>query len=494
MFGELTHTMQSKKFEPSDSPDLTPSQIAAWYRAVGGNYDPLFIETAPSSIAFIYRAIGAFHSLQPSASDDGFSSPATPALTRQGFVTWQTIQILLGPQEHVLFLQKSVEQFDVIDPDTGQPFLKILPSKCFPDKPDEAMEEWYQGVADRLRRETDTEANKMRAKYRHQSSVDLSGGGSLADQRRSAFKYFEDPTYRKARPRPTYMRHMSTESARASNDVPLERARHTNNPWARQRSLPPGACEDNTLSDEGATSIAHHPPTTQQYRTYKHPQPPQWVSSQSTTDSNSASDQPSLRRGIAVPLHRRSYEQIRPSPQLPSNARPDTKASGAPSPAPMHGRTESPLFTTTPSQQTQKQSHHHPPALTARSSYRSVLVPNVRYASHSTSVSPQHVSLPHVYDRHQHVIRGAEAYLLDGSIYRDRTQNRDHRIQDSNRLEERSEGNRGPAKISYRDADEYERVQREKDQRQEMAGDHVREGDPTIDKEGNRSDHGQSYE
>ncbi|KAL1611779.1 hypothetical protein SLS59_000498 [Nothophoma quercina] len=193
----------SKKFEPSDSPDLTPSQIAAWYRAVGGNYDPLFIETAPSSIAFIYRAIGAFHSLQPSASDDGFSSPAIPALTRQGFVTWQTTQILLGPQEHVLFLQKSVEQFDVIDPDTGQPFLKILPSRCFPDKPDEAMEEWYQGVADRLRRETDTEANKMRAKYRQQSSVDLSGGGSLADQRRSAFKYFEDPTYRKARPRPT---------------------------------------------------------------------------------------------------------------------------------------------------------------------------------------------------------------------------------------------------------------------------------------------------
>ncbi|KAL1643170.1 Tricalbin-2 [Didymella pomorum] len=323
----------SKKFEPSDSPDLTPSQIAAWYRAVGGDYDMLFTETAPSSIAFIYRALGAFHSLQPSASDDGYSSPAIPALKKQGFVTWQTIQLLLGPQEHVPFLQKSVEQFDVIDPDTKQPFLKLLPSKCFPAKPDEAMEEWYEGVAARLRKEADAEANGVRTDNEPRSSADLSGDGSSADERTGAFKYFEDPMYRKARPRPTYMRHVSKEQARANNDGPIARVRHMLNPWARRRSLPPGRYEEDSLSDEDATPIAPNP--NQRYPTHKRPHPPRRESSLSTADSDSDPDQPPSRRRTPVLRHHRSHEQpvspreyfpsyhepYRPSPQrLPSDA------------------------------------------------------------------------------------------------------------------------------------------------------------------------------
>ncbi|KAL1603094.1 hypothetical protein SLS59_004751 [Nothophoma quercina] len=215
----------SKRFEPSDSPDLTPSQIAAWYRAVGGDYDMLFTETPPSSIAFIYRSLGAFHSLQPSANDDGYSSPAIPALKKQGFVTWQTIQLLLGPQEHVPFLQKSVEQFDVIDPETKEPFIKLLPSKCFPDKPDEAMEEWYEGVAARLKREAESEANGTRVEDEPRMSADYSGDGSSADEKTGAFKYFEDPMYRKSRSRPTFMRHVSKEQARAGNEGPISRTR-----------------------------------------------------------------------------------------------------------------------------------------------------------------------------------------------------------------------------------------------------------------------------
>ncbi|KAF3039776.1 hypothetical protein E8E12_008735 [Didymella heteroderae] len=407
----------SKKFEPSDSPDLTPSQMAAWYRAVGGDYDMLFTETAPSSIAFIYRALGAFHSLQPSASDDGYSSPAIPALKKQGFVTWQTIQLLLGPQEHVPFLQKSVEQFDVIDPDTEQPFPKMLPSKCFPDKPDEAMEEWYEGVAARLRREADAEANGVRAEKEPPSSADLPGDGSSADERTGAFKYFEDPMYRKARPRPTYMRHVSKEQARANNDGPIARVRHMLNPWARRRSLPPGRYEDDSLSDEDATPIAPNP--NQRYPAHKRPHPPRRESSLSTTDSDSDPDQPPSRRRTPVLRHHRSHEQpvspreyfpsyheqYRPSPQRLPSERPDARTSSAPSPVPIYGPTKSPLFATTVAQQMQARSHYDRPAMTARGSYRPVPAPNVRYASHSTSVSPQHAEAPYVRDRDRYTHR-----------------------------------------------------------------------------------------
>ena len=159
-------SLQSKKFEPGDSPDLTPSQIAAWYRSVGGDYDVLFTDTPPSSVAFIYRSLGAYHSLQPGPHDDGYSSPTIPALKKNGFVTWQTIQLLLGPEDHVPFLQRAVEIDDIPDPETGNIFPKILPKECFPEKPDDAMETWYQSVAARLKKEADEEAS----------------GGSAADE------------------------------------------------------------------------------------------------------------------------------------------------------------------------------------------------------------------------------------------------------------------------------------------------------------------------
>ncbi|KAF2875979.1 hypothetical protein BDV95DRAFT_484411, partial [Massariosphaeria phaeospora] len=207
----------SKQSGPGDSPDLTPSQIANFYRSVGGDYDVLFLETPPASISFIYRSLGAFHSLQPAPNDDGYSTPTIPALKPRGFVTWQTIQILLGPEEHVPFLQKAVAQFDVLDPETNTLFPKILPKECFPEKPDDAMEEWYQGVAERLRKDAEEDVSdkehgpQVRVDVnepRGRDSSDLSGEGS-ADERHGAAKYFEDPLYRRTRPRPPVMRHFS---------------------------------------------------------------------------------------------------------------------------------------------------------------------------------------------------------------------------------------------------------------------------------------------
>ncbi|KAJ4985127.1 hypothetical protein SVAN01_09354 [Stagonosporopsis vannaccii] len=425
----------SQKFEPSDSPDLTPSQLAAWYRAVGGNYDVLFTETPPSTIAFIYRSLGAFHSLQPSASDDGYSSPAIPALKKQGFVTWQTIQLLLGPQEHVPLLQKSVEQFDVVDPETKEIFLKILPGTCFPDKPDEAMEEWYEGVAARLKREADSAANGARVDDEARSSADTSRDESSADEKTGAFKYFEDPMYRKAKPRPTstFMRHVSKEQARASNDNgPISRVRHMLSPWTRRRSLPPGRYADDSFSDDDATPLAANPPPAQRYPTHKRPQPPRRESSLSTTDSDSDSDaeKPPSRRRSPVLRHRRSHEppvspreyfpayseQYRAHPQYLASARPDVRTSRTSSPVPHYGPTKSPLFATHVAQvQAQARNYHDRPTMPARASFRPAPAPGVRYASHSTSVSPQHADAPYARDHERYGYRDRDASYEGGS-------------------------------------------------------------------------------
>jgi hypothetical protein len=396
---------QSKKFEPSDSPDLTPSQIAAWYRDIGGNYDVLFKDTPPSSIAFIYRSLGAFHSLQPGSADDGYSTPAVPALKRQGFVTWQTIQLLLGPEEHVLFLQKSVEKYDVVDPESGNIFPKILPKECFPDKPDDAMETWYEGVAMRLKREAEDEAARARlaAEPGPRTSAD-SGEGSSADERNGAFKYFEDPMYRKGRPRPSFMRHVSKQQAlhpvdtRGGNAV-TSRVRHMLNPFSgRKKSTNvPGRYESDSASDGDATPIATVPPA-QRYNVHKRPHPQRRDDSLPTTDSDSDEEGPPSRRRTPDLRPRRSHEPMAPreyfptyyegerhnSPQHYPTERPSSKAT---SPQPIYGPTKSPLFATHVAQMEARNYYDQRPAMPPRTSYRPV-PQNVRWGGPSVPISP----------------------------------------------------------------------------------------------------------
>ena len=134
---------------------------------MGGDYDPLFIATPPASIAFIYKSLGCRHSLQPAVADDDFSTPSVPALKPKGFVTWQTIQILLGPEEHVPFIQSALRQFDIKDPRNGSSFPKLLPAECFPEKPDSQMTAWYEAVSERLMREAQMEQERyMRERER----------------------------------------------------------------------------------------------------------------------------------------------------------------------------------------------------------------------------------------------------------------------------------------------------------------------------------------
>nr|POE62950.1 hypothetical protein CFP56_03853 [Quercus suber] len=199
------------EYDPSDSPDLTPAQLAHFYRDLHGNYDQLFLGTPHDSIAFIYKSLGCMHSLQPQAytHSKAFTDPTVPALKTEGWIMWQTIQLLLGPDEHASFLREAVQRWDVKDPDTGNLFPKILPRDCFPSDPDKHMVAWYEGVSERLRREAEeeertheTEAAHAETRRLHARQEDTDDEGSV-DSKGPALAYFRNPLYRHVDGRPS---------------------------------------------------------------------------------------------------------------------------------------------------------------------------------------------------------------------------------------------------------------------------------------------------
>ncbi|KAJ5096369.1 hypothetical protein NUU61_005725 [Penicillium alfredii] len=134
-------------FDSSGTTDLTPERLAAFYRKVGGNYDPLFLETKTQALSFIYQSLGCFHSLQPSTNP--YEAPSIPSLLPNGFVRWQTIQLLMDPDEHSQYLQNAVELWDIADAN-GELFPKEIPRDAFPSEPDPEMLQWHEEVSRRL--------------------------------------------------------------------------------------------------------------------------------------------------------------------------------------------------------------------------------------------------------------------------------------------------------------------------------------------------------
>ncbi|EOD48497.1 hypothetical protein GTA08_BOTSDO11874 [Neofusicoccum parvum] len=244
----------AKNFGPTeDCADITPAQLAGFYRAVGGDYDVLFIDTPAPSVAFIYKSLGCLHSLQPAPDSDGYSIPTVPALKRKGFVTWQTIQLLLGPDEHVPFLQGAVEQFDIVDPGTGKVFPKLLPKEAFPEKPDEDMLRWYESVSNRLRQECEVEEEQQR-KRSSRPGPPGDGGEPFdsdfsdeysADERTGAAAYFRNPLYRNRDGRPTIIRRFSRADykPRSPREFVQDRGRLVANSISRHIWTPWGKSE-----------------------------------------------------------------------------------------------------------------------------------------------------------------------------------------------------------------------------------------------------------
>ncbi|KAL1953932.1 hypothetical protein VTO42DRAFT_2010 [Malbranchea cinnamomea] len=184
---------------------LTPERLAAFYRTVGGNYDTLFLSTPNSSLSFIYQSLGCFHTLQPTSN--AFEPPSIPSLLPHGFVRWQTIQLLLCPEEHAGFLKEAVKHFDVINPITGTVFPKDIPRDAFPAEPDAEMVQWHETVGKRL--ELEYEASRVRKASAPQDSRRPGHPSNpqpahLSDKVHAEHDYFsQDHSYssRAARPR-----------------------------------------------------------------------------------------------------------------------------------------------------------------------------------------------------------------------------------------------------------------------------------------------------
>ncbi|KAK5165774.1 uncharacterized protein LTR77_008697 [Saxophila tyrrhenica] len=208
--------VMNEHHEPYDSPDLTPTQLASFYRELHGNYDQLFLGTPSESIAFIYKSLGCLHSLQPLSHSTAFTDPTVPALKTEGWIMWQTIQLLLGPEEHSSFLMEAVQKWDVKDPQSGEVFPKILPRQCFPVEPDKHMVAWYEGVSERLRREAeeeehqrDIEAEQAEQKRLHPKKEEVEDDEGSVDSRGPALAYFRNPLFRHVDGRPSIVRRNS---------------------------------------------------------------------------------------------------------------------------------------------------------------------------------------------------------------------------------------------------------------------------------------------
>lgn len=240
------------------------------------------------SISWIYASIGCQHTLQPTT--DCFTPPSIPALTAKGFVRWQSIEILLGPEEHVPFIQYAVANFGIKHPDTGESFPKELPKEAFPLKPDAEIEKWHTMCAEKLRQQaTPPEEDEGPHPQPHPPPRPQVQTG-YAHVRPSAYTTRERPDTRdffepksRAGSRPIPYQHVSSTGIPVhpgmSSRPPSHRARHFFSPEApessrmsrsRRRSYPDTTSPITPAGD--ATSPHLEPPINHDHlRRHSHP-------------------------------------------------------------------------------------------------------------------------------------------------------------------------------------------------------------------------------
>lgn len=265
--------LQNKHIAPWDIQTLTPAKLAAFYRLVGGDYDPLFLDTSQASLSFIYQSLGCYHTLQPER--DPHTPPSIPALTPAGFVRWQTVQLLLEPEEHVPFLQEAVKRFDLTNPADGAPFPSILPKESLPCQPDVEMVEWHENVAEKLMLEAQASAarampprpNLALSDIDLESSRDTSSvdSHSIVDAAHGA-GYFNHPrAYNRGAP---FLQ--VPYGVRPPPQYPNQE------PWSPERrrsSLPDDRAYPSSGSRDGSTPTNHPPPPPNSHPHRHHPHP-----------------------------------------------------------------------------------------------------------------------------------------------------------------------------------------------------------------------------
>lgn len=148
----------------------------------------LFVNAPHESISYIWQVFGCRHSLQP--TDNDYEQPSVPALKFKGFVRWESIQILLAPEEHVPFVLYAVKNWHLKNPDTGDLFPTDLPVTAFPSEPDPDITAWHAACGDKLKKEATPKdsprpgftsaADRVNAGFSHVPAFADAGGASRA--------------------------------------------------------------------------------------------------------------------------------------------------------------------------------------------------------------------------------------------------------------------------------------------------------------------------
>ncbi|SPJ71535.1 uncharacterized protein FTOL_01263 [Fusarium torulosum] len=304
---------------------LTPQKLAAFYKAVGGDYDSLF-EMPHESISYIWQVTGCQHTLQP--TDDDFEPPSIPALTPRGFSRWESLEILLGPEEHVPFLQFAVKNWQLKHPETGQTFPPDLPPTVFPTQADAEVDRWHKSCAEKLRKEANArEREAFREAAREPPGTGEPGDGS---EPKFAYTHVRGSAFAGNRPRPERPLYNHVPGRHAGSGRPTrpspERYHSRSDEHARRRSF----------SDYNQQPPPDVPPHAQhgQSAPYldpnaKRPAPPRRHSQPRHYSSDSSEDE------SAPPRAKRRPEASPPSPTSrrysPTNDRPPPVASNPPS-------------------------------------------------------------------------------------------------------------------------------------------------------------------
>ena len=224
----LTSFLQ-RKLEPAHDVDLSPNRLANFYRTCGENFDELFRNTGEHGVSFLYRTLGCYHSLQPTRN--AFDTPNIPCLTDDGFVRWQTLQLLLCPDQHATIMQRAVEIYDVPRKRGGGIFPKSIPRECFPARPDTDMEKWHKFVTSQISSDNYVRRLKLSPYQSPQPESASSPGG-----------YF-------ARPAPTQRPSQGRRSGSRSQEE-LARMEAAREAARRRRSVPDIASPGGTLYSE----------------------------------------------------------------------------------------------------------------------------------------------------------------------------------------------------------------------------------------------------
>lgn len=135
----------------------------------------LFLNAPHETISYLWQVLGCFHSLQP--TENSYEPPSVPALTLKGFVRWESIQILLSPEDHVPFIISAVQNWNLKNPDTGEPFPKDISPASFPSEPDADICSWHELCGEKMRQEAEQRESPRSPRQPFPSAADRVNAG-----------------------------------------------------------------------------------------------------------------------------------------------------------------------------------------------------------------------------------------------------------------------------------------------------------------------------